>query len=640
MTPRVFIVMLVLVAVAAAQTVDLPVWTSPAGPGDGFSFKGAPEPPARVSWRVPGVPRKYFSELLPALFERTLEIEEFEGEGSRLEWIFTGPSGGVTVEVTPSRARLTQRYYDSFGLRKAAPAQERSTRHPEGLWEASMVPYRGTLRAITVRMDHRLGIRVLLNGREVLEQRCLFDLNRHQLAFAGAAGGARGRLLPTAPEQATVTVNAAARRQRMLGFGGIAIANAYVMLSAEGKRAWWRKLVEYNLLLHREYPIGARLNRKMTNWDRLEDSVPHYYGDNFANGEISDFEYLQEVRRIGGKVIFEFWQLPPWAKRDWRDGGGELHEGVADIEPYTRAMVRYCRISKEKVGAPPEIVGIQNEVTQPAPVWRQMALGLRQALDQAGFGGVKIHMQNAGRLEAGIESAKAFVEDPAVWKTIDYAASNMYDYQRHFFDPDKFDPLLRQFKQITGGKQFLSTEISINSDEFQGRSYRIALAMAQLYHKNLTLADAVGILYCWTLLNVEQPSYGWTRSLMVPGAEHNFMPVAPSHQLRVFGAYSRRIREGMTRLEASSTNADVLVTAFEGAGGGRTLVLLNRSMAPRSVVVHWPGKPFRYLETASPSEENMVRAAPVARKDGACEVRIEPGAIATLSNMELGHLAN
>ncbi len=96
-----------------------------AAAGQTFEFKGAAEPPGRVSWRVPGIPRVYFSEALPALFERTLAVEEFTGDDSRLEWIFTGPLGGFTVEVGQSRVRVYQRYYDSFGLRKAPPAQGR-----------------------------------------------------------------------------------------------------------------------------------------------------------------------------------------------------------------------------------------------------------------------------------------------------------------------------------------------------------------------------------------------------------------------------------------------------------------------------------------------------------------------------------
>src|ERR1035438_9124434 len=70
-------------------------------------------------------------------------------------------------------------------------------------------------------------------------------------------------------------------------------------------------------------------------------------------------------------------------------------------------------------------------------------------------------------------------------------------------------------------------------------------------------------LYCWTLLNVVQPSYGWTRTLLVPDPEHGLQPVASSHQLRVFGAYTRRVRAGMKRVKAASSNPHVLATALD-----------------------------------------------------------------------------
>src|ERR1017187_8858821 len=97
--------------------------------------------------------------------------------------------------------------------------------------------------------------------------------------MAGEEGGFRGRLLPAVVETAAVDVDPATRYQQMIGWGGTTTPPAFAELSQEGKRAWWRKLVEYNLLLHREYPIGAQLNPEMTNWDRPADASPHYHRD-------------------------------------------------------------------------------------------------------------------------------------------------------------------------------------------------------------------------------------------------------------------------------------------------------------------------------------------------------------------------
>ncbi|MCP5114574.1 MAG: hypothetical protein GY953_27415 [bacterium] len=330
--------------------------------------------------------RQHFQEVLPAIAERTLVLDRFETGGDALEWIFTGEHGGVTLRLRESEAVLEQRFYDSYGLNEFPDGKVKPARHPERVPIRTAVPLERPPREVTVLFDHRLGVELRIDGKQVARQDCLLDVRRHQLAYLGKKGPrgvVRGRM--TAPEAATaaVRIDRSTRHQRMLGFGGIATPTAYAELSEEGKRRWWEIVAEYNLLLHREYPIGVRLNERMDNWDRLEDATPHYYGDNFPNGEISDFEYMQQVRRLGGKVLFEFWALPAWARQDWKDAQGKLHAGVAEPKAYARAMVRYCQVHRERTGQAPEIVGIQNEVRQPPEIWREMAIELRRALDRA-----------------------------------------------------------------------------------------------------------------------------------------------------------------------------------------------------------------------------------------------------------------
>ena len=617
---------------APVQKLTLAAAPGAAPGGEPFDFPLPPSP--RLRWKVTGLARRYFMEWLPALFERTLVIAEWKTPQSQLQWMFTGPLGGFTVEAGAGKVRVFQRYDDSPALAQFSAV--RNARHPEAVTEETSVEYDGQLRSIGVTLDHRLSLRVSLNGKEAVVQHCLLDVNRHQLAMAGEEGGFTGRLLPAAVETATIAVDPTTRFQQMIGWGGTTTPPAFAELSQEGSRAWWRKLVEYNLLLQRDYPIGARLNAEMTNWDRPEDASPHYYGDNFPNCEISDFAYNRRVRQLGGKVIFEFWELPMWARQN--DSQGKITD-VPKMAEYAKAMVRYCQVAREKTGAPPEIVGIQNEVKQPPEIWQQMAPTLRKALDDAGFREVKIHMHNASLLADGIAAARAFHATEAVWKTIDYAASNVYDYQNFFYDPDGFDARAREMKDAIGSKPFLASELCVNNAAFQSRTYRIALAMGQLYHKLLTVLDACGAMYCWTLLNVAQPSYIWSRTLMTPDPEHGFVPVTSSHQLRVFGAYSRRVREGMTRVRSTSSNPNLLVTAFTGGGNQHTLIVLNRSTARQRVSLTWPGAVFRYRETASPQLENAVEPAPAA-KGNVWEVTVEPGAIATLTGVELGVVAD
>jgi hypothetical protein len=564
-----------------------------------FRFDPAMEKIA-VWGRGAELPRVYFEEWLPALFERTLVFERFEpGEGA-VEWIFTGERAGFTVRLEKGGGKLVERVWDSYGLNPL----ENPPRHPERRWRETPIPYDGPVRSVTVTLDHRLGLAVAVNGGTPVRQVFLYEVRRHQLACTGAA---RGRLETPDVEEAVVRVDAARRRQTMLGFGGITSAMAWRELSPEGKRRWWEWLTAYNLLLHREYPMGTRLAPSMDNWDRSADATPHYYGDNFPNGEVSDFDYIRGLRKLGGKVLFEFWDLPRWA---------------TDTASWARAVVEYCR------RAQPDIVGIQNERTQPAEKWHEMAVVLRRELDAAGFSSVRIHMQDASTVAAGIQSARAFRRSEAAWRAIDFTATHMYDYQKHFTEPDAFDATLAEWRRAATGKPFLSTEISVNQSPWQAASYRLALAMGQLYHKNLTLADAAALLYCWLLLNVEQPSYGWTRSLFVPDPSRGFVPAPSSYQLRVFGAYSRRIREGMVRVETTVARSDLLATAFESPEGERTMVLLNRSTRPLRARAGWEGKPFRFLERTDPYHENTEEAMGE-------EVRVEPGSLVTLSTVEV-----
>jgi hypothetical protein len=557
--------------------------------------------------------REYFDEMLPGLFERTLMLEQWDTHGE-IAWVFTGDHGGFTITARSGKVEVVQRHYDTsaFNLMPAGPIP----RYPELKGEVRSFSFFGTLRAITVTLDHKLGLEVALNGRIILRETCLLDVRRHQVQVREGRGVVKGNLLVPDPEVVFVKVVPTDRHQTMLGFGGIASPTAYAQLSDEGKEQWWKLISEYNLLIQREYPIGQRLSPAMDNWDRLADATPHNYGDNFPNGEISDFGYIKRLRQLGGQVWFEFWGLPLWIG--------------SDVERYTDAVIRYCEIAKRKSGAPPEIVGIQNEVEQTTEQWQAMTLALRRRLDAAGFTAVRIHMSDDGALRGGIRRAEGFRSSAPVWAAIDYAAAHMYDYQRSFTEPDNYDATLRQWKETIGNKPFLSTELCVNDGRYQVPSYRLALLMGQLYHKNLVLTDAAAICYCWTLLNVEQPSFGWTRTLFVPDPSNGFRPRASSYQLRVFGAYSRRIREGSVRITADSGSADLLVSAFDGPAGGRTLVMLNRSTRPCVTKVNWPGSRFDTIETADPYMANEI--LPVGN---AGDFLVGPGQLITLNSKPL-----
>jgi hypothetical protein len=432
---------------------------------------------------------------------------------------------------------------------------------------------------------------------------CFFDVTRHQIRYTGKEGMVAGTVLKPKIQVDEIVVNSKKKYQEIIGFGGITSVVAYNELSDKGKTDWWEFLKKYNLLIQREYPNGTKLKEDCSNFDVLEDASVHYYGDNFPNGEISDFKYNKQIMDLGGLVIFEFWALPPWAGKDIKDESGRIRQRPI-IKKYTKAVVNYCKISEQKTGKPPQIVGIQNERNQPPGVWQNMTLSLRKALDDNEFTDVKIHMFNSGKLSGGIKAAKAFTHKKEVWQAIDYTATNMYDYQGFFLDPDGYDERIREWKEIVQNKPFISTELCINNSKFQHDSYHLALTMGQLYHKNLALMDAKVIMYCWMLLNGPQPSFDGTRSLFKVSLEDDSRPIPSSKQLRVFGAFSKHLVKGMRRLKVENSNKDLLVTAYQN-GQSKILIILNRSSYPQQVNINWEAATFNNAEIVDTFKENI-----------------------------------
>ena len=76
------------------------------------------------------------------------------------------------------------------------------------------------------------------------------------------------------------------------------------------------------------------------------------------------------------------------------------------------------------------------------------------------------------------------------------------------------------------------------------------------------------------------------------------------------------------------------MTAFQDAAGKRTLILLNRSVREQKVALRWPGATFTTAETVDAQQENAVEAW-----SGGGDVSVGPGAIVTLTNVELGKFA-
>lgn len=526
------------------------------------------EPRYRI-WGWKSQEKHYFYEWLPAFFERTLTVSLLEDDAC-LKWLFTGPRGRVEVILQNNSIGLCQYYTDSYALYPAPPEKYTNAiyTHPERIW---MEEHRSLdeISEITVVCDRTQRFCVCINGKIVLEQRCSLELTRHQLWLTGTDVQVEGEMFGTDYTKACFQTNET-EMQIMEGFGGIASTLSYQMLSEKGKERWFQYLKEYNLLIQREYPNrGAGHNNEIL-WDNVEEAVPHYYGNNFPVGEVSDFEYNTKIYEIGGTVWFEFWFYPDFVYDDGKLNPDRLIAQILD----------YCKTAKKKTGKAPSIVGIQNERCESAEMLEKLVPELRKALDENGFASIKLAMCNASYLFEGKEYLRRFQSSDATWNSIDFSASNEYDYQDHLYTMEEFIPTMKEFKKMAKGKPFLSTELAINRQQFQEDSYRNAFNAGQLFHYNLTELDATAICYCWTLMDVTESSYGFTRTLFTVDSTHGFVPVPSGYILRVFGAFSRHITVGMKRIGMSTNHKDILCSGYKGTTGEETYVFLNQGNLP------------------------------------------------------------
>lgn len=565
--------------------------------------------------------RRYFDEFLPALFERTLVVNAPTNKRA-FRWLFTGERAmlAITHDGPTKTLELSLTFHDSPSYDLLVEKKKR-TGYPQGEVKnlSFALPDSDTPRALTVRLDQKQTLTVLADSAPIFTTHWVHTFSRHQLQLTKKGTDAVDfRLLTPQPRKVAVTVDSAKTHQTMLGWGGIGTPTAYRELSEDGRRQWWRWVADYNLLLQREFPVGSQLHPSMDNWDHLNDAKAHHYGENFPNGEVSDFAYNRAIQSLGGFVIFEFWDFPRWIGQS--------------SEAYAKAMVNYCEVAKAKTGSAPFAVGIQNELEMKPELVEPFVSALRSGLDQKGFKEVKIHMANATRFVPGLERLPPYRDNPAVWGQIDFSACNNYDFQNYFSDMDEVDGLLRQWHERTSDKPFLATEWCINDRNFQSDGYLLALSSGQSYHKLLTITDAVLISYCWTILNSEQPSYAMTRSLFAIDRANGFVPKPSSAQLRAYGAYSRRIMRGMVRHESISNDPDLMVTAFKANNGQTTMVMLNRGTSPAEVNWKWPDAKPSTLELTDPYHQNQVVTGAVKP---AQPVMVPAGGIVTLSDVPL-----
>jgi hypothetical protein len=521
----------------------------------------------------------FFPDYLPAFFTRTLVLDDQTlPAGSYLQWRLTGPDASLVLRLLSNELIVYLEFHDSMGFSTEceifAPDIWQGPKHPSCIRYERRVHLQQPAQAITLSVDRSLTARVDWGSADCLSLPCTCDLLRSQLNLIGE-GWVKGYLRSPDLRSVVVTIDPEQRFQTIRGFGGIMSAPAWRQLSAEGKQQWLRIVRENNWLIQREYPTGSELKQSMDNWDCAADAMPHYYGDNFPNGESSDFEYNRAVQELGGEVWFEFWLYPPWVQKHSNDEYQRVDAGK-----FVDAVLAYCETAVAKTGKPPAIVGIQNEISPSEEDLASMVPLLRQRLDLAGFHGTKIHMANCSSLRGGFEFLRRVKIYPEVWRCIDCLAVNEYDAQGNVGSLERYAEELKRFAALGEGREVLSPEISLPQPRFQGSGYRLAAMMAELFHYNMVDFEATALCYCWTLLDTEQPNYEATRSLYGLAKCDDFTPSPKGRIARTFNAFSKSLPKGSVRMAAACEASDLLVSAWLLPDGQQRLIAFNRGTTP------------------------------------------------------------
>jgi O-glycosyl hydrolase len=572
---------------------------------------------------------------LPPLFSRRFRVTEAALHNAQAEIFFAATRGGVRVQFAPEG--ITLRHFESDGQGYPMAGRVKTNERSFGLIPTPRMPFEFGL---AVTHDHQLLF--TLDGRPALKTPTFLDFFGCA-AFVkpvGAAAGARARFgfAPLAEGEGTaaVSLKPQEKHQTMLGWGGVTSIPAYWDLTPAQRAAYLELLVTNNLLIQRESPASDYLNTDADNWDSPAAARVHY-DDAELQGEVSDFDFNRKLKERGGLVIAEFWRNP--AQHYLRDAGGRVIN-QPDIRAMARSLVAYARAARARTGFAPDIIGVQNEPDMPnwvAPGFlpperaNELTKELRRQLDAAGFTEVRLHSANCARLYNAWPYVEALNADGGARRATAYFATNVYDFDA--FAPDQFDAPLRRLKGSLGGLPFLAVEIGNNHADKQAHSYRLALGYAQLMHKLLTVGDAVGVAYIWTLLKSTHANFDWTRTLLwVDRANAN--RVEPSFYWRVFTAYSRHVKRGMRRVGANSDHPDLLVSAFADERGGLTVVAVNRASRDLRVSFDGAGAGELHKEVVSQTQPNAeagrVRAGGARFTDV-----IRGGEIVTYSNVPL-----
>lgn len=424
--------------------------------------------------------------------------------------------------------------------------------------------------------------------------------------LAAAVAGATGQERRTVAETTNVTVDLAATRQAIQGFGSsnrvwsdphVANANAYVPAAAQPK-----------ILTALYGRLGLTRVRSL-----LDQGVQQTPGGRFEfRGRLAD-DQIAFVKQAKGYGLRTFFPAPvyvePWMKAD----------DPASYVDWAMAMLRHWR----EQGLEPALYAPLNEPQVNGdfpPQWfHDAVVQLGKRLRAAGFR-TKLVIPDDVDPREGYRRAVAVLQDPNARQ---YVAALAYHVYRWDKSDDRGDVIRMRELAARHKLPVWMTEFATKDYEDWGSSFEWAERM----HVLLTDGGVGAIDYLWGYFG------SWVRTdtlLSIDFSGGAYRGFSPTPLYWLTGQYSRYVRPGYRRVAATPSSGAVLTSAYTGPKRA-IVVATNPSRTTQSVRVTVRGGKLKGVvrPVRSSASEQWRSLAAISPRNGSFTATLPPQSITT-----------
>jgi len=396
-----------------------------------------------------------------------------------------------------------------------------------------------------------------------------------------AFGGARCDSPYAAHPAVSIALDPATSYQRIDGFGGSAADESALRAMPEPDRSAVLDLVFGDLA-----PSVVRIKPRPAMEPANDDADPAHVN---AAGFVRPDDHLWQLAEIFARgnhpfLIGALWTPPAWMKTTNQECcGGTLRAGMdAELAEFFSVYLSYL----EQAGHPLDSLSIQNEPEAASPwdanTYTPPRMGnVLEAVAQrivADGHSTRLHGPDDAIANFVPIYLPALLAKPTVASLFDAVGFHLYGAT---FYPDS-STVAAEVAPVANAAPaempLWMTEFSNTTLQGYG-SHDEGIWQAELIHESLV--NGVSMYVMWNLYRPGGPGEAAIVIPTTPGA-HGYTVTPKYWTLRQYAKY---VRAGALRIEASSDDADLLVTAFrDDAAGKLVAVAINRADAPRWAV--------------------------------------------------------